>query len=73
MITTPDGAIDADGRSGPLGGPADTARLAQLHGLALDRYRADEALSRQAGGTPDDAALTLVASTLLNLDKALSK
>ena len=53
--------------------PADTARLAQLHGRALDRYRADEALARQAGGTPDDAALTLVASTLLNLDKALTK
>ena len=30
MITTPDGAIDADGRSGPLGGPADTARLLGL-------------------------------------------
>jgi riboflavin biosynthesis pyrimidine reductase len=28
MITTPDGAIDIDGRSGPLGGPADQQRLA---------------------------------------------
>lgn len=30
MITTPDGAIDVDGRSGPLGGPADQQRLADL-------------------------------------------
>ena len=30
MITTVDGAIDVDGRSGPLGGPADQARLAGL-------------------------------------------
>lgn len=30
MITTPDGAIDIDGRSGPLGGPADQQRLATL-------------------------------------------
>lgn len=30
MITTPDGAIDVNGRSGPLGGPADQARLKSL-------------------------------------------
>ncbi len=30
MITTVDGAIDINGRSGPLGGPADQQRLAQL-------------------------------------------
>ena len=30
MITTPDGAIDIDGKSGPLGGPADQERLATL-------------------------------------------
>lgn len=30
MITTPDGAIDLDGRSGPLGGPADQQRLLEL-------------------------------------------
>jgi len=30
MITTPDGAIDVNGRSGPLGGPADQQRLARL-------------------------------------------
>lgn len=30
MISTPDGVVDVDGRSGPLGGPADQARLAEL-------------------------------------------
>lgn len=30
MITTPDGAIDIAGKSGPLGGPADQLRLAAL-------------------------------------------
>jgi riboflavin biosynthesis pyrimidine reductase len=34
MITTPDGAIDVDGRSGPLGGPADQARLKELRAQA---------------------------------------
>ena len=30
MITTPDGGIDVNGRSGPLGGPADQKRLIGL-------------------------------------------
>lgn len=34
MITTPDGAIDIDGRSGPLGGPPDQRRLAGLREAA---------------------------------------
>jgi riboflavin biosynthesis pyrimidine reductase len=34
MITTPDGAIDINGRSGPLGGPADQARLKSLRAVA---------------------------------------
>lgn len=34
MITTPDGAIDVDGRSRPLGGPADQARLLYLRSRA---------------------------------------
>lgn len=34
MITTVDGAIDVDGRSGPLGGPADQARLMGLRANA---------------------------------------
>ena len=34
MITTPDGAIEVDGRSGPLGGPADQSRLRRLREAA---------------------------------------
>lgn len=34
MISTPDGVVDVDGRSGPLGGPADQARLAELRQAA---------------------------------------
>lgn len=34
MITTPDGGIDVDGRSGPLGGPADQRRLIGLRAQA---------------------------------------
>jgi len=34
MITTPDGAIDINGRSGPLGGPVDQARLKSLRAVA---------------------------------------
>ena len=34
MISTPDGVIDVNGRSRPLGGPADQARLIALRGDA---------------------------------------
>lgn len=34
MISTPDGEIDVQGRSGPLGGPADQARLVALRRTA---------------------------------------
>ena len=34
MITTPDGVIDVNGRSGALGGPPDQARLRSLRALA---------------------------------------
>lgn len=34
MISTPDGVVEVDGRSGPLGGPADQARLAELRRAA---------------------------------------
>lgn len=34
MISTPDGEIDVDGRSGPLGGPADQARIRDLRSVA---------------------------------------
>lgn len=34
MISTPDGVVEVDGRSGPLGGPADQAHLAELRRAA---------------------------------------
>ena len=34
MITTPDGTVDVNGRSGPLGGPADQQRLRSLRETA---------------------------------------
>lgn len=34
MISTPDGETDVNGRSGPLGGPADQARLAAFRAAA---------------------------------------
>ncbi|NCX05840.1 MAG: pyrimidine reductase family protein, partial [Actinobacteria bacterium] len=34
MISTPDGVIDVNGRSRPLGGPADQARLIALREAA---------------------------------------
>lgn len=34
MISTPDGVVDVGGRSGPLGGPADQARLVELRQAA---------------------------------------
>ena len=34
MISTPDGVVEVEGRSGPLGGPADQARLGELRRAA---------------------------------------
>ena len=53
--------------------PADLDRLMRLHGAALERYRDDPDLARAAAGSAESAALTLVASTLLNLDAALTR
>jgi hypothetical protein len=49
------------------------SRLERLHGAAEERYAADSALSAQVGADAKTAALSLVASTLLNLDEALTK
>ncbi len=53
--------------------PADIARLAKLHADAAATYAADPALSKKAASDADLAALTLVASTILNFDEALTK
>lgn len=48
-------------------------RLLQLHGSALKVYLADPGTSAKLGASPDEAALVLVASTLMNLDEALAR
>ncbi len=53
--------------------PDQIARLAKLHADALANYKADLSLAEKAAGDPETAALTLVASTILNLDDALTK
>jgi hypothetical protein len=53
--------------------PATLARLERLHAEAQARYAAETALTAPVGGEPRIAALSLVASTLLNLDEALTK
>ncbi len=53
--------------------PETIARLAQLHADALAQYTANPALAKKAASDPATAALTLVASTILNLDEALTK
>jgi len=51
----------------------DISRLRRLYEAARGRYQADPTLAGQAGGDADTAALTLVASTILNLDETLTK
>lgn len=52
---------------------ADIARLTRLYTTALATYVDQPELVPAAGGDPDTAALSLVANTLLNLDKALTR
>jgi hypothetical protein len=53
--------------------PADIARLAKLQTQAAAAYGADAELAKKAGGDAETASLTLVASTILNFDGALTK
>jgi len=48
-------------------------QLEELRKTSLARYTANPELARQLAGTPDEAALALVANALLNLDEALTK
>jgi hypothetical protein len=52
---------------------ADLADLRALHSESLAAYAQDKALAEKFGGTPEQAALTLVANALLNLDLTLTK
>ena len=49
------------------------ARLDRLHADALARYRQSPADAKNAGGSAEDAAMALVAITVLNLDDAMVK
>ncbi len=59
-----------------LGSPARksaVARLVRLHDAALGHYQGAPDDARRAGGKPADAAMALVAITVLNLDDAMVK
>ncbi len=52
---------------------ADVKDLQALHAETLAAYTQDKALAENFGGTPELAAMTLVANALLNLDVTLTK
>jgi hypothetical protein len=49
------------------------SRLEKLYRSAQVKYFAEVDLVAQAGGDPEEAALSVVASTLLYCDEALTK
>ena len=49
------------------------AALRDLHERSLARYEREPELAKKLAATPADAALALVANTILNLDSALTK
>jgi hypothetical protein len=53
--------------------PQTLSDLSDLHAGALDEFNATPSESAKLAPTPDEAALVLVANTLLNLDSALTK
>lgn len=54
--------------------PASTIEaLAELYHSARDEYQRDTAAAQALGETPDNAALVLVANTILNLDNSLTR
>ncbi|MFK7911405.1 MAG: PSD1 and planctomycete cytochrome C domain-containing protein [Akkermansiaceae bacterium] len=50
-----------------------TSVLADLYQKLLKDYQNDPALAKPIGATPEDAAMTVLANTILNLDNALTK
>ena len=63
MITTPDGAIDVEGRSGPLGGPADQARLKSLRARASVVLVGAGTVRAENYGPPSQPGLQIVVVT----------
>ena len=56
-----------------LASPQTISRLEKLYRSARVKYFAEVDLVAQAGGDPEEAALSVVASTLLNCNEALIK
>ena len=71
MITTPDGAIDVNGRSGPLGGPPDQQRLGQLRRQASVILVGAGTVKAEHYGPPSRSDLRIgVVTRTCNLDFA---
>ncbi len=51
----------------------DLRDLTALHDAALTEYKADAKLAQPLGGTPEHAAMAIVANAILNLDTVLTK
>ena len=56
-----------------LASPQTISRLEKLYRSARVKYLAEVDLVVQAGGDPEEAALSVVTSSLLNCDEALTK
>jgi hypothetical protein len=52
---------------------SDTNDLIALRDASLAEYKADAKLAKPLGGTPEKAALAVVANAILNLDAVLTK
>lgn len=59
--------------TGTMPGEGDTRDLVALHDAALVEYKRDEKLTKTFGGSPEKAALAVVANAILNLDSVLTK
>mgnify|MGYP001302830911 FL=1 len=59
--------------TGTKPGTSDIADLTALQQSALAEYRADVNLAKPLGGTPEKAAMAVVANAILNLDTVLTK
>jgi len=59
--------------TGRVSTKATVSPLEELYQASLARYNANPELAKQLAGSPDEAAMTLVANALLNLDDSLTK
>ncbi len=59
--------------TGRLPSAPELTRLIALHDKLVGRYRQDQQSAKKVGSDPDDAALVMVANTLLNLDETITK